>query len=92
MRFVRCKTTSTYAAMILSPKQAFAVLMNLDEPERTLTLLASATGLRISECLGLQGQDVDLERSEIPMWGCRPVQTPVHDSCLGLAVIRVRAS
>jgi integrase len=58
MRFVRCKTTSTYEAMILTPEQAYAVLLNLKEPERTLTLLASGTGLRISECLGLQWQDV----------------------------------
>ena len=54
MRFVRCKTTSEYEAMILSPEQAYAVLLNLQEPERTLTLLAAGTGLRISECLGLQ--------------------------------------
>jgi hypothetical protein len=52
MRFVRCKTTSSYEAMILTPKQAFDVLMHLQEPERTLTLLASATGLRISEMPG----------------------------------------
>ena len=54
LRFVRCKTTSNYEAMILTPQQAFAVLMQLQEPERTLTLLAASTGLRISECLGLQ--------------------------------------
>jgi hypothetical protein len=41
MRFVRCKTTSEYEAMILSPEQAFAVMLNLPEPERTLTLLAA---------------------------------------------------
>jgi hypothetical protein len=58
MRFVRCKTTSEYEAMILSPEQAYAVLLNLQEPERTLTLLAAGTGLRISECLGLEWQDV----------------------------------
>jgi hypothetical protein len=34
MRFVRCKTTSGYEAMILTPKQAFDVLMHLQEPER----------------------------------------------------------
>jgi hypothetical protein len=51
MRFVRCKTTSGYEAMILTPEQAYAVLLNLREPERTL-LLAAGTGLRISECLG----------------------------------------
>ena len=65
MRFVRCKTTSSYEAMILTPKQAFEILMHLEEPERTLTLLASATGLRSSECLGLQWQDVDFEQAQI---------------------------
>jgi integrase len=59
LRFVRCKTTSDYEAIILTPEQAFTVLLNLEEPERTLTLLAAGTGLRISECLGLQWQDVD---------------------------------
>ena len=39
MRFVRCKTTSEYEAMILTPEQAYAILLNLKEPERTLTLL-----------------------------------------------------
>jgi hypothetical protein len=38
MRFVRCKTTSGYEAMILTPEQAYAVVCNLREPERTLTL------------------------------------------------------
>src|SRR5206468_13053241 len=58
MRFVRCGTTSAYEAMILTPEQAYAVLLNLQEPERTLTLLASGTGLRISECSVLHWQDV----------------------------------
>lgn len=47
MRFVRCKTTSEYEAMILTPEQAYTVLLNLQEPERTLTLLAAGTGLRV---------------------------------------------
>jgi integrase len=79
MRFVRCKTTSSYEAMILTPKQAFEVLMHLEEPERTLTLLAAATGLRISECLGLQWQDVDFEQSQIQVrrtWTCGQVGAP----------------
>src|SRR5437879_1898405 len=59
MRFVRCKTTSGYEAMILTPEQAYAIVCNLRETERTLTLLAAGTGLRISECLGLQWQDVN---------------------------------
>jgi hypothetical protein len=28
MRFVRCKTTRPYEAMILTPEQAYAVLLN----------------------------------------------------------------
>jgi len=65
MRFVRCTTTSGYEAMILTPEQAYAVLLNLQEPERTLTLLAAGTGLRISECLGLQWQDVSFAEAVI---------------------------
>jgi len=33
--------------------------------ESTLTLLAAATGLRISECLGLQWRDIDLQAEVI---------------------------
>jgi len=76
MRFDRCKTTSGYEAMILTPGQAYAVLLNLQEPERTLTLLASGTGLRISECLGLQWQDVCFADSMIHVrrtWKCGQV-------------------
>lgn len=79
MRFVRCKTTSTYEAMILTPEQAYAILLNLQEPERTLTLLASGTGLRISECLGLQWQDVSFADSMIHVrrtWTCGQIGLP----------------
>jgi len=65
MRFVRCRTISDYEAIILTPEQAYAVLLNLQEPERTLMLLAAGTGLRISECLGLQWQDVSFAESVI---------------------------
>src|ERR1700685_82852 len=58
LAFLRCKTQSDYEAMILTPEQAFAILLELPEAERTLTLLAAGTRLRISECLGLQWQDV----------------------------------
>ena len=79
MRFVRCKTTSCYEAMILTPQQAFDVLMKLKDPERTLTLLAAATGFRISECLGLQWRDIDFENSQIHVrrtWTCGQIGLP----------------
>ena len=79
MRFVRCKTTSGYEAMILSPEQAYAVLLHLREPERTLTLLAASTGLRISECLGLQWHDVSFADGVIHVrrtWTCGQVGLP----------------
>ena len=59
LRFVRCKTTSDYEAITITPRQAWEIWSRLPEPESTLTLLAASTGLRISECLGLQWADVD---------------------------------
>jgi len=79
MRFVRCRTTSGYEAMILTPGQAYSVLLHLQEPERTLTLLAAGTGLRISECLGLQWQDVSFTEAMIHVrrtWTCGRVGLP----------------
>ncbi len=86
MRFVRCKTTSDYEAMILTPEQAYAVLLNLREPERTLTLLAAGTGLRISECLGLQWQDVSFAEAVIEVrrtWTCGKVGWPKSKASKG---------
>ena len=86
MRFVRCKTTSDYEAMILTPEQAHAILLHLREPERTLTLLAAGTGLRISECLGLQWQDVSFADAVIHVrrtWTCGQVGLPKTKSSKG---------
>ena len=85
MRFVRCKTTSEYEAMILTPEQAYAVLLDLREPERTLTLLAAGTGLRISECL-LQWQDVSFADAVIHVrrtWTCGQVGWPKSKASKG---------
>ena len=65
MRWVRCKTTSDYEAIIVTPVQAFGLVECFPPLERTLTLLAAATGLRISECLGLQWQDLDFPNQKI---------------------------
>jgi integrase len=65
MKWVRCKTTSDYEAILVSPAQAFGLVKGFPPLERTLTLLAAATGLRISECLGLQWQDLDFVHQQI---------------------------
>jgi len=86
MRFVRCRTTSGYEAMILTPEQAYSVLLNLRERERTLMLLASGTGLRISECLGLQWQDVSFADAMIHVrrtWTCGQVGVPKSKASKG---------
>ena len=54
LRFVRCKTASGYEAITIAPRQAWETRSRLLEPESSLTLLTASTGLRISECLGLQ--------------------------------------
>ena len=61
LRWVRQKTTSTYVPVIMSPRQAFEILVNIPEPRRTLVLTDAATALRVSEILGLMWADVDFE-------------------------------
>lgn len=51
--------------LILSPQQAFQMAISFPILERTLTLVTAATGLRISECLALQWQDVDFAGQKI---------------------------
>ena len=59
MRWVRQKTTSDYTAIIMSPRQAFEILLNIPEPRRTLVLTDAATAVRVSEILGLIWLDLD---------------------------------
>jgi len=59
MNWVRQKTTSSYTAVIMNPRQAFKILLNIPDPRRTLVLTDAATALRVSEILGLMGMDLD---------------------------------
>ncbi|HTR26866.1 MAG TPA: tyrosine-type recombinase/integrase [Terriglobales bacterium] len=61
MNWVSQRTTSDYRAIVMTPKQAFEVLLNILEPRRTLTLSDAATALRVSELLGLMWMDLDFE-------------------------------
>ena len=46
---------------ILQPEQTWQIILRLEDPEKTLVLLIAATGLRISEALGLQWNHVSFE-------------------------------
>jgi integrase len=63
--FVTQSSKSDYKAVIVSPEQAFRIMMELDDPYRTLVFLVAVTGLRISEALGLRWDDIDYERQMI---------------------------
>lgn len=65
LNWVSCATTSQYEPITLSPAQAFQLAQGFPQLEKTLTWLAAGTGLRISECLGLQWQDLDFEQQRI---------------------------
>ena len=51
--------------MLRSPEHAFLIMMELEDPYRTLVFLVAVTGLRISEALGLKWGDLDYEKQMI---------------------------
>src|SRR6266481_5342783 len=63
--FVTQSSKSNYKAVIITPEQAFRIMMESGEPYRTLVFLVAVTGLRISEALGLKWSDLDYERQMI---------------------------
>jgi integrase len=63
--FVTQSSKTSYKAVIVSPEQAFRIMMELEEPYRTLVFLVAVTGLRISEALGLKWGDLDYKRQMI---------------------------
>lgn len=74
LNWVRQKTTSSYVPIIMNPRQAFQILLNIPEPRRTLVLTDAATALRVSEILGLMWLDLDFESQVIEVkrayvWG-----------------------
>ena len=62
---IDCESSSDYEAITCTPEQTLRILRELEEPEFILTLLIAATGLSISEALGLQWADVEYRRNRI---------------------------
>lgn len=65
IRAVRVSAKRMEEPHILTPTEVHLLLEELPEPCRTMALVAALTGLRVSEILGLQWQDIDLERAVI---------------------------
>ena len=61
VKFVTQSAKTRYKAVIVSPEQAFRIMMELEDPYRTLVFLVAVTGLRISEALGLKWGDLDYD-------------------------------
>ena len=66
VRYVKgIESTSEYEAAVLTPEQTLKVLEQLRQPEYTMLVLVAATGIRMSEMLGLRWSDVYENRGEI---------------------------
>jgi integrase len=65
MCFVRQRTASEYTPLIIPPARVFDILLELNEPQRTLALTAAATALRISEIVALKWEDLDFTEQVI---------------------------
>ena len=94
MNWVRQRTISNYQALIMTPQQAFEILLNTPEPRRTLLLCDGATALRVSEILGLKWMDLDFDDLRIEVrrayvWGrfkepkSKASKAPVPSSVVG---------
>ncbi len=62
---VRCSSKRVNAPDILTPIEIRAILGELSEPARTVTMLAAITGMRRGELFGLKWEDLDFERRTI---------------------------
>lgn len=62
---VRSSSKRIDAPDILTPVEIRAILGELSEPARTVTVLAAFTGMRRGELFGLRWEDLNFERQEI---------------------------
>jgi integrase len=69
VRWVEQSAKSSYKPIVVDPATAAKIFQNLSGMEQALVILVAATGVRISEAMGLQWQDVDYENKQINL--CR---------------------
>lgn len=65
IELVRQRSRRTKVPRIITPEQFQKLLDELEEPYQTMVLIAGCLGLRASEVMGLQWQDIDWDKLEI---------------------------
>lgn len=76
VKLVELKSGSDYEALILTPAQTAALIDHLPDTEKPLAWLVAATGLRISEALGLMWTDINWREGLIQLkrkWGAEGI-------------------
>ncbi len=65
VRWVEQSAKSSYKPIVLDPATAAKIFQALSGMEQTLVILVAATGIRISEAMGLKWDDIDYHNKQI---------------------------
>jgi integrase len=65
VKWVEQSAKSSYKPIVLDPATAAKIFEQLSGFELTLTILVAATGIRISEAMGLKWEDIDYQNKQI---------------------------
>ena len=65
VKWVEQSAKSSYKPIVLDPVTAAKIFEQLSGFELTLTILVAATGIRISEAMGLKWEDIDYQNKQI---------------------------
>jgi integrase len=65
VRWVEQSAKSSYKPIVVDPATAAKIFAALSGAEQALVILVAATGIRISEAMGLQWEDIDYQNKQI---------------------------
>ena len=65
VRWVEQSAKSSYKPIVVDPATAAKIFQALSGMEQTLVILVAATGIRISEAMGLKWEDIDYQNRQI---------------------------
>jgi integrase len=65
VRWVEQSAKSSYKPIVVDPATAAKIFQALSGMEQTLVILVAATGIRISEAMGLKWEDIDYQDKQI---------------------------